>query len=63
MKNLKIIVMCFSFALIGVAFTACGHSHDNSEQQGKESLCFLVELLAAGKEGSFTANLKNPQAQ
>ena len=33
------------------------------EQQGKESLCFLVELLASGKEGSFTANLKNPQAQ
>jgi FKBP-type peptidyl-prolyl cis-trans isomerase len=33
------------------------------EQQGKESLCFLVELIAAGKEGSFTANAKNPQAQ
>jgi FKBP-type peptidyl-prolyl cis-trans isomerase len=33
------------------------------EQQGKESLCFFVELIATGKEGSFTANLKNPQAQ
>jgi FKBP-type peptidyl-prolyl cis-trans isomerase len=33
------------------------------EQQGKESLCFLVELIAVGKEGSFTANAKNPQAQ
>jgi hypothetical protein len=37
MKNLRILVMCLSFALIGsVAFTACGHSHDHSEEQGKE---------------------------
>lgn len=31
------------------------------EQQGKESLCFLVELLERGAEGSFTKSLKtNP---
>jgi hypothetical protein len=37
MKNLRIIVMCLSFALVGsVAFTACGHSHEQGEQQGKE---------------------------
>jgi len=29
------------------------------EQQGKESLCFLVELLERGAEGSFTKSLKN----
>lgn len=33
------------------------------EQQGKESLCFFVELIATGKEGSFTKDLKNPQAE
>lgn len=31
------------------------------EQQGKESLCFMVELLERGAEGSFTKSLKtNP---
>jgi hypothetical protein len=24
------------------------------EQQGRESLCFVVELIARGKSGSFT---------
>lgn len=28
------------------------------EQQGKESLCFMVELLERGAEGSFTKSLK-----
>jgi len=29
------------------------------EQQGKESLCFMVELLERGAEGSFTKSLKS----
>jgi hypothetical protein len=36
MKNLRILIMCLSFALMGAAFTACGHSHEHGEQQGKE---------------------------
>jgi len=33
------------------------------EQQGKESLCFFVELIATGKEGSFTKDLNTPKGQ
>ena len=29
------------------------------EQQGRESLCFVVELIARGKSGSFTAVMEN----
>lgn len=31
------------------------------EQQGKESLCFFVELTATGKEGSFTKKAQLPK--
>lgn len=37
MKNLKIILISLSFTLFGaMAFTACGHSHDHGDKQGKE---------------------------
>ncbi|MEL7223118.1 MAG: heavy metal-binding domain-containing protein [Bacteroidota bacterium] len=37
MKHLKIVLISLSFTLFGaMAFTACGHSHDHGDKQGKE---------------------------
>ncbi len=33
------------------------------EQQNKESLCFFIELIAAGAQGSFTSNAQNLHRQ
>ncbi len=36
MKNFKVIFFSLAFLAAGVAFSSCGSSADNSDQQGKE---------------------------